>query len=110
MNKVQKILIGARNRVASGWTQYALGRFSDGERFEYLNRSFSDCVCFCAIGAIHAETKNRGELLYCKAVDMLEKAIAGEREIGEWNDAPDRTQAEVVAAFNRAIELAGEQS
>jgi hypothetical protein len=36
---------------------------------------------------------------------ILERAI-GERFIGDWNDAPGRTHAEVLEAFDRAIALA----
>jgi hypothetical protein len=42
---------------------------------------------------------------YQHTVDFFRKAIGG-RCIPEWNDTPGRTQAEVEAAFHRAIALA----
>jgi hypothetical protein len=39
---------------------------------------------------------------YLYTLDFVRKAIGG-RCIPEWNDTPGRTQAEVVAAFDRAI-------
>lgn len=37
---------------------------------------------------------------------LLVGAAVGGVPIGRWNDAPERTHAEVLAAFDRAIELA----
>ena len=41
--------------------------------------------------------------------EALRRAIQSEN-IAAWNDAPERTQAEVLAAFDRAIELAEQES
>lgn len=52
----------------------------------------------CAIGAIMA-VFNRYEQRH--AIAAL-SGIVGCSLISEWNDAPERTEAEVVAAFERA--------
>lgn len=36
--------------------------------------------------------------------------IPKEMPIGEWNDAPERTKADVLAAFDKAIERSAEQN
>jgi hypothetical protein len=43
-----------------------------------------------------------------KVIAALGKAVGCTHsyEIARWNDAPERTQAEVLAAFDKAIELA----
>ena len=109
MNDLQKVLTGARNRVAAGWTQFALGRLADGFPIDETTiHLLSTCVFFCSLGAIRAEGTDDPTRPYHKACDILETAIGvSPNEIEGWNDASDRTQAEVVAAFDRAIELAG---
>lgn len=92
MNQVAEKLRQARALIERGWTQ---GWFVS-----------SDGLGVCPIGAInkvyigHA-TFRGGE----SAKRLLRKAI-GCPCIAPWNDAPERTQAEVLAAFDKAIELA----
>lgn len=84
----KKVLIDARALIARGWVQgiYEL-RTDDGLKF-------------CALGAIHgAESYNPGDsrdaqLTFRNAIPL---------PIVPWNDTPGRTQAEVLAAFDRAI-------
>ena len=59
----------------------------------------------CVANAIcHAN----GELLFVEAHNVMCRALGLDRvpEIWHWNDAPERTHAEVLAAFDKAIELA----
>lgn len=80
----------ARALVERGWTQ---GSFHavDGK-------------C-CAYGALMDVSPLRD-------IDPLQDALGaaigvrGAYKLWDWNDAPERTQAEVLAAFDRAIELA----
>jgi hypothetical protein len=79
--------------------------------------------CFCASGAIGKITVGRydegdgdedeQDLEFRNTISALGKAVDCEfsYEIARWNDAPERTQAEVIDAFKRAAELAraGEQ-
>lgn len=62
---------------------------------------------FCAYGAIdyvcHSEYQS-----VRRAAERLRDVI-GSTHIAPWNDAPERTQAEVVAALRQASTLAKEQ-
>lgn len=62
-----------------------------------------DAVCFCAAGATQRVTVDRP--VAANPLAYLERVI-GNSNIAEWNDAPNRTQAEVVAALRAASELA----
>jgi hypothetical protein len=56
-------------------------------------------VCWCALGAIRRVVGPSGHVT--DAWDAL-RASAHVVSIVDWNDAPSRTQAEVVAAFREA--------
>ncbi len=81
------------------WTQ---GEYSRGD------------YCFCALGAvceIEGRTRPRGNLEVNEdespACAALARAITGEPYpylVARWNDAPRRTQAEVVSALRAAAE------
>lgn len=66
----------------------------------------------CAGNAIACAAKSLGETLLCyKSAFPLFCAAINKTRIGEihkWNDHPDRTHAEVMQAFDRAIQLADE--
>lgn len=57
----------------------------------------------CTVGGITRQNRARIN----QALDYLAKAIPADLfAIGAWNDAPDRTQADVIAAYDRAIDAA----
>lgn len=58
------------------------------------------------VGALSAVLGRRGPYLECSALLKRANGLSSSTDLGEWNDAPERTQAQVVAAFSRAIELA----
>jgi hypothetical protein len=91
----------ARALIERGWTQGAYARNAAGEDLEDVDWEFSDTdpVCWCMSGAMMQAG------LEDEADDFIQRAI-GKKFIPEWNDASERTQAEVLAAFDRAIELA----
>jgi hypothetical protein len=61
---------------------------------------------FCAVGAITRQSRTL-ELGMAEALDYLAKAIPADLcAIAAWNDDPDRTIADVIAAYDRAINLA----
>lgn len=65
---------------------------------------------YCAVTAIH-HFHNCGadeNPAYAGPCAILAKAagLSGFTEIADWNDHPDRTQLEVVAAFDKAIAIA----
>lgn len=92
---VERCLRIARWRVAVGWCQGA-----------YV-LEYNGTPSFCAAGACGENDDDAvpSHLLSTKA--MLREVTGCQRQgLAEWNDAPERTQAEVVAAFDKAIELA----
>lgn len=90
-------LKAARELVArpGGWTQEAFARDDEGQQTQSRSR---DAVCWCAEGALKASRSGFAEF------DFLQKLLG--LPIAVWNDEPGRTQADVVAAFDRAIALA----
>lgn len=98
---VRQILIEARKLIEKeeNWCKrhYAL----DGAGMS-TNELFDNAVCFCALGAIN---RSAGELLCCEdgPVSVLTEAM-GAATVHEFNDT--HTHAEVLAAFDRAVEAA----
>lgn len=100
----REVLIAARALIAKGWTQGYLAR---DERGLVTRPSGDEAVCWCCIGALSAVAKC-GPIW--SAVDALSGAVGGAGQIARWNDAPKRTQAEVLEAFDRAIAACEAQS
>jgi hypothetical protein len=89
----------ARTLIERGWTQHAPARTAAGIPVWGGEKS---AVCWCTVSALcqaHASFT-----VFREAI-----GISFDTGIAEWNDAPERTQAEVLVAFDKAIELA-EQS
>jgi hypothetical protein len=88
----------ARALTESGWTQEAFARDAKGR----VERCESDkATCFCVAGAL---MRTMGIVGFERGAEYVRKAI-GRYRIDQWNDAPERTQAEVLAAFDKAIAL-----
>lgn len=94
-----EVLRKARELVAKGWTRAGAAVRSDGGDTTYDSPA---AVRFCMVGACWRAGMgtNRGEA----AVTVLAKLL------GTWpsnfNDAPERTKGQVLAAFDRAIAAA----
>jgi hypothetical protein len=92
--ETRRVLSVAKGLVANGWIQ--------GELYD-------DHGNYCVMGALYeAEATDRGfadalvSLCGAAAVDCVNSGV-GKHPIADWNDAPGRTQAEVVALFDRAL-------
>jgi hypothetical protein len=99
----------ARALIERGWTQGEYARRKDGAPASILSR---ELFCYCAAGAVAAGAGYKYPSSIVPGMRELSLAVGGdgdESDILNWNDAPERTQAEVLAAFDKAIELA-EQS
>lgn len=89
----------ARALIERGWCQ---GTFTlDG--------------CFCLYGAVNMVVDGVpwSELTPDEYFVPLADVIGGEAteyNLASWNDAPERTQAEVIEAFRKAAELARSES
>jgi hypothetical protein len=88
-----QILKKARAKVARGWCQGAM---------------YGDNGAVCALGAVwQAEGPDLRDDLAREAISAAAQALDPYfTHLADWNDAPHRTKAEVLAAFDLAIELA----
>jgi hypothetical protein len=90
----REILVGARALIAKGFCKEVFRRNERGESCE------RGAACqWCILGAIFEVHPGRYP---DDAVEAMERSVGG--HIPTWNDAPERTQADVLAAFDRAIE------
>jgi hypothetical protein len=81
--------------IKQGWTQ---GHTAIDILGDWVNPMSPDAVKWCSVGAIErAYTVGTAGL----AREKLEKVI-GTAHLAKWNDAPERTHAEVIAAFEKA--------
>jgi hypothetical protein len=102
VNEIAAKLREAKTLIKRGWTQG-----------DYVVSG-----CFCASGAISKVTvgyQNEGDgdipeqdPEFRSTIAALGKVVNCNHayEIARWNDAPGRTKAQVIDAFNKAIELA----
>jgi hypothetical protein len=87
----------ARALIERGWCQ---GWFAKDARGNNCMEYRPEAVCWCMGGALF-------KVGAPDAVDLLRRVIGGDWDgIADFNDAPGRTQAEVIDAFKRAAELA----
>ena len=95
---------------AEAWTQNAFSRNHDGttDELEGHPAAADNPVCWCALGAIAASAKvdpnhwRAWDGVAGRASNALETYVR--ESVGDWNDAPERTQAEVVAALRAAAD------
>lgn len=95
MSEIAVKLREARALIERGWCQRA-----------FIKNTPFGCA-YCADGAICA-TAGDGEGEYGPMLAALKRAtgVPSHADIWSWNDTPERTQAEVLEAFDRAIALA----
>lgn len=102
----KQVLIEARALLAAGWCQGPLAKDKNGKE---TNWSKNEAVSFCSLGAIYAASHK-----LCKNTDLLEAKVAkscvamsnpdiGRNGLAWWNERPQRTQTEVLVAFDTAI-------
>ena len=96
---VADVLDAAATRIEQpgAWTQDAYAKRADGST---TTTTADDAVCWCAVGAIGSVAGGLGEPIVALATDFLCEAL--ETSIADFNDAPGRTQSEVVAALRAA--------
>lgn len=99
--KTAQILSLARQFIVSGWCQKNQAVNSRDVRVCYAS---SEACKFCPIGAIARAVFDLGlkESEYQYALVYLRKVL-GVPTITSWNDDQDRTQAEVLSGFEKAI-------
>ena len=101
MTETLRVLREARDLIARGWTQGTLARDGNGDPVEPTSDA---ATCWCSLGAAKAVTKQ--DLSYGLAWSALLAALPESHRgyISNWNDARGRTQGQVIALFDRAIE------
>jgi hypothetical protein len=89
-----------------GWTQNTSARNDAGRAVSALD---AGAVCFCAMGALsRVAAEGCDDKTKDAAIGALRLAIGIDCGIASWNDAPERRAEDVVAAFERAADLAAE--
>ena len=101
--ETKDILLEAKGAIAQGWCQKAIARTECGIPTTVDSRR---AVEWCAVGAIRKTVRHFGEhrrvRLELDSMGALGEIVGD--NISRWNDEPGRTQDEVVAVFNKAIE------
>lgn len=99
----REVLIAAKALIDTPekWTQ---GWYAKDANGKHISDQSPDATCFCSIGAMWAVAHE---------IQFVDDALvflgrATRPAIPTWNDAPERTHAEVMDAFARAIELAAD--
>lgn len=90
---IATVLEKSRKLILEGWCQGDLSRYKYGE------------TQYCSIGAVNdtaSMDRSKGE--WAGAIYYL--SISMGNSITGFNDSPGRTKEEVLAAFDKAIELA----
>jgi hypothetical protein len=95
----EQLLIEARALVEKGWCQGASARNDRGMLTEFFGNK---AVTFCMSGAL-CRLMNPVLEPWRKANDILASVVGC--GIGVWNDRPERTQAEVLEAFDNALAI-----
>lgn len=93
MTTTRDILVKARSLIASGWTR---GRLACDARSRCVTYDSDEARSWCALGALSRSAADGA------TVGKFRAQISG-GDIATWNDAPERTQEQVLDAFDRAI-------
>lgn len=107
---VSEVLAAAADLLEKlgAWTQFDFAHDAVGRAVDYTS---SDAVCWCARGAIGVIGRENDDADY-RAVHRLWTAAAKQmgfdqiEDIETWNDAPGRTQTEVVNTLRQAARQA----
>lgn len=101
--KVSEVLDKAADLIEpdGAWTQGVNARDADGNPTSALDDT---ATCWCALGAIAHIDDSRRAYLYACALSQQVWAVRRFRDVPHWNDDPERTQAEVVAALRAAAQ------
>ncbi len=89
-----------REILANGWTQEASARDAEGEPlFSTDPRACSFCILGAVWRAVGYENQMESRLVYA-----LRNAIGEDAKLVSYNDTPGRTQDEMLALVDKAIE------
>lgn len=100
-----EVLKKARALLEKGWCQ---GHYAIGESGREVDAMSKSARCFCIDGALIRANGTDSEYIATAAIVRAALGKAAFSPIG-WNDAPGRTQSEVLDLMDRAIALASEK-
>lgn len=102
--KPSEILAKAADLIApeGAWTQGSYALSANGDTAPPED---PEAVCWCASGAILRVAPSEDAARVARRIVMETNQLFS---LGQWNDRPSRTQAEVVAALRKASDLARE--
>lgn len=101
----------ARARIAAGWCQGSYAQDAEG-----LSCSSEDpeCARVCATasfwGAGASRADERAAHRYVGIAALLPREAGDFYDLTAWNDSRGRTQADVIAAFDKAIAMAEQEA
>lgn len=95
------LLRKARGYVERGWTREVGARNTLGMETSSTNRY---AIRWCTIGAMERANAGPGEMVSHGRALLL--SLIPDISLAGWNDAPGRTQQDVLNLFDRAIEKA----
>lgn len=112
MSTALEVLKGAREIVAKGWCRAYYAVDKDGKP---VSETSPDACKHCSMGAMYASAggyhSTEGRALVEEAALRLYSVVSQRRPyhwrsaVTLWNDQKARNQTEVVAAFDKAIEV-----
>ena len=98
-----EILLAARAKVEAGWCQGIYTEAMDAAG-NVVDPTSDDACRWCMLGGIKAVADNYHQVH--AAYEFLKQAIPSGPVA--WQENPERTHSEVLAAFDRAVELSRE--
>ncbi len=97
IRKIVQVLVKSRVLLKKGWTQEWFARDADGVN---CDENSKQATCWCITGALCRV--DGGGVVFQRITEELERS-AKVPNIVMWNDAPGRTQDEVLKLFDRTI-------
>lgn len=89
---MRETLIKAKQRIVKGFCKHSFARRFDGTP---CSNSDPDAASFCIIGSLIGSGVN-------ETINFL-RSLSGSDSLTSWNDAPGRTQDEVLELLDKAI-------
>ncbi len=99
------VLVKARSYIERGHTTRAFARNAAGDD---VPPEHPGACCWCILGALLLASPDRRVHQGARRALMEACGVRPPSSLDVWNDAPERTQADVLDAFNRAIAAQGE--
>jgi hypothetical protein len=99
----KEVLKKAKEKIEQGWCQHVIAKDREGTK---VPADSPEAIQWCSVGAIASiYAKQDVFITFTPEYNLILKVLKTE-SLAEWNDRPKRTIEEVLAAFDKAIELA----